>query len=64
MAHDGPPPLTRLWHGALLLFGIVVVLWWALQLLAQIWGWLLLIAVLVGAAGALIRWRNSRRDRW
>lgn len=64
MSHDAPPPLTRLFHGVLLICVVVVLLWWALQILAEIWGWLLLIALSVAAASVFIRWRRSRRDRW
>lgn len=58
------PLMTRFFHGCLLLLGGVVVLWLALHLLAQFWGWLLLIAVLAGLVWALIwfiRWRRDRR---
>jgi len=46
----------------LLLIGIVA-LWLALELLAKIWGWLLLVAgtaVAIWIAIAIIRWRRSR----
>ena len=57
-------PLDRLWHGALLIFGIVVMLWLALQILSEIYGWLLLIGMLVAVGGVLLHWRRYRRDRW
>jgi hypothetical protein len=64
MSNDRPPSLTRLWHATLLIFGIVVLLWWALQILAQVWSWLLLGAVIVGLVVALATWLRSRRSRW
>lgn len=42
----------------------IVLLWLAIQLLSQFWGWLALFAVLAAAvyvAYRVIRWR---RDRW
>ncbi len=58
------PIMTRLFQRCLLLLAAVVVLCIALELLAQIWGWLLL---LLGVAGLVwlviwfIRWRRDRR---
>ena len=57
-------PVTKIWHGSLLLLGSAVAVVLTLQLLASIWGWLLLIGLLVAVGGVLIRWRGSRRDRW
>jgi hypothetical protein len=59
-----PNPVTRIWHGSLLLLGSVLAITLTLELLASIWGWLLLIGLLVAGAGVLVRWRGSRRDRW
>jgi putative effector of murein hydrolase LrgA (UPF0299 family) len=57
-------PVTRIWHGSLLLLGSALAIALTLELLASIWGWLLLIGLLVAGAGVLIRWVGSRRDRW
>lgn len=57
-------PLSRLWHISLLLLGIVLTLWLALQVLAAIWGWLLLIGAAVGAGATLVVWIRHRRNGW
>jgi hypothetical protein len=65
MSNHTPPSLfDRLWQGVALLFGIVIVLWLALQLLAQYWGWLLLIVIVVGLIVASVAWLRSRPNRW
>ncbi len=62
---DKPVPvLTRIFHACLLILGAVLVLWLALELLAQIWGWLVLLAAIGAAIWALvfiIRWQRDRR---
>lgn len=45
-------------------FVSVVLLSLALQLLAQIWGWLLLIAILAAAVFAGFWFYRKRRDGW
>lgn len=65
--HDGKDPvplMTRFFRACLLALAGVVVLWLALQLLAQFWGWLLLLAGLIGLVYGVvwfIRWRRDRR---
>lgn len=45
MTNDTPPSIVqRFFRGCLLVLGSIVALWLALELLAQFWGWLLLIA--------------------
>lgn len=42
----------------------IVLLYLAVQLLAQFWGWLLLIAGIVAAVWITVRIAQSRRSRW
>lgn len=44
--------------------GSVILITLALELLAQIWGWLVLVGSLVGALWVLLQWRRNRADRW
>ncbi len=46
---DNTPPsiLQRFFRACLLILGGVLALWLALELLAQFWGWILLIGVIV-----------------
>ena len=49
---DAPPPVTsRFFRACLLILGGIVALWLALELLAQFWGWVLLVAAI-----ALVWW--------
>lgn len=66
MADDKPKPLmTRFFHGCLLLLGGIIALWVALDLLSRFWGWLLLVAAVVGLIVALVWYLRWRRDqRW
>ena len=64
MSKHRSSPLVRVWYCALLVLGILVALQLALQVLAQIWGWLLLIGLLVLAVGILMRILRVRRNRW
>ena len=57
-------PLVRLWHGALLALGVVIVAQLVLNLLAQIWGWLLLIGLVGVVVAVLVRILRIRRGRW
>ena len=65
--HDDKEPvpiMKRFFHGCLLALAGVIVLWLALQLLAQFWGWLLVLAAITGliyAVVCFIRWRRDRR---
>ncbi len=51
-------------RACLLLLVGVIALWLALQLIGQIWGWLLLIAAAIGIAWVAVRlirwWRDGR----
>lgn len=65
MPESTPPPITqRFFRACLLILGGILALWLALELLAQFWGWLLLIGLVVlvlCAAGAAYRyWRGGR----
>jgi putative flippase GtrA len=56
--------MSRFFRTCLLALAGVFVLWLALQLLAQLWGWLLLIATIAGLVYGVvwfIRWRRDRR---
>ena len=67
MSNDSPNSLlARVWRGALVLFGTVVLLWVSVQIVARIWVWLIVIALTVAAVAVLgtmfMRWRD--RNRW
>ena len=67
MADKEPTPKNmaqRFFDLSLLLLGGIIALWRALQLLAQFWGWIVLIAVLVAAIWTLVAILRARRDRW
>ena len=65
MADDSPRSLPlRFFRGCLLLLGGIVALWFALELLAQFWGWILLtvgIALMLWCAVAVYRYWWGRR---
>jgi len=67
MSNDSPNSLlTRAWRGALVLFGTVVLLRVSVEIVAQIWVWLVVIALTMAAIAVLgtvfMRWRD--RNRW
>jgi hypothetical protein len=67
MADKGSSPTNlaqRFFDLSLLLLGGVIALWVALQFLAQFWGWLVLITVLVAAIWVLLAVLRARRNRW
>lgn len=67
MADKEPTPRNlaqRFFDLCLLLLGGIIALWVALQFLAQFWGWLVLIAVLIAAIWALVTVLRVRRNRW
>jgi hypothetical protein len=67
MADKEPTPkclAQRFFDLCLLLLGGVIALWVALQFLAQFWGWIVLIVVLVVATWALVANLRARRKRW
>ena len=67
MADKEPTPKNlaqRFFDLCLLLLGGIIALWVALQFLAQFWGWIVLIAVLIAAICALVAILRARRDRW
>ncbi len=47
----------------LLLLG-VLALWLAIELLAQFWGWLVLVAALVAAGWLVVAAIRAHRNRW
>lgn len=57
-------PAERFFHACLLVLGGAIALGLALQLISQIWPWLVLAAV-VGISGrAALSWWRARRQRW
>lgn len=56
--------MTILWNVVWLVLLGTLVLWLAAEVLSQIWGWLLLGAVVVGIIGSVVIWLRWRRDRW
>ena len=54
----------RFFTFCLLVLGGVLLLWVALELLAQFWGWLLLGLIAVAVIWILVRVLRARRDRW
>jgi hypothetical protein len=61
-------PVQKLWEGSLLILGAVIAISLSLSVLEQIWGWLLLIAGIVGAlVGGVFVLRhlaNNSSGRW
>lgn len=56
--------MRKFFRSCLLALAGVFVLWMALQLLAQFWGWLVLIAALLAFVWGIVwvvRWRRDRR---
>lgn len=65
MADDSPPGIVqRFFRACLMVLAGIVALWLALELLAQFWGWLVLIAsialILCAAAWAYRYWWGGR----
>lgn len=56
-------PLESIWNAALLLLGVSLALWCAVQLISSIWIWLLVGGGLAGAVYVYLQWRR-RRNRW
>ncbi len=54
----------RFFNFCLLILGGIVLLWIALELLSQLWGWLLLGTIAAGAIWLLVRLLKARHDRW
>ncbi|MCS5735054.1 hypothetical protein [Herbiconiux daphne] len=64
MPESKPPLISRLWSIVwLVIFGVIAI-WLLSQVLAAVWGWLLLAAGLIGAVVVTCFWIRSRRDRW
>ncbi len=66
MSKDGPnSPLSSLWHGALVLCGIAVLVWLSAKLIASVWVVLTIVAavgVMATAAVIVLRWWWRRRQ--
>lgn len=65
MSESTPPTIVqRFFRACILILGGIVALWLALELLAQVWGWLLLLAgivlVLCAAVYAYRYWWGGR----
>jgi hypothetical protein len=57
-------PFEQLFNGALLVFGSIVLIYLALQILASIWYWIVLVVVAVAGIWIAIRVISARRQRW
>jgi putative flippase GtrA len=55
--------MTRFFRACLLMLAGVIALWLALQLLAKVWLWLLLIAAIAGLVWGVVWFFRWRRDR-
>lgn len=55
-------PVEKLFRMCLLIFGGIVLLQLSLQILAEIWPWLVGIAVFVGGVAGLLWWLRIRRQ--
>ncbi|GAA2021750.1 hypothetical protein GCM10009819_00320 [Agromyces tropicus] len=66
MADETPTPTPqRFFHACLLILGGIVALSLALELLAQFWGWLVLIAgIALVIWAAVVGVRHWREHRW
>ena len=65
MSNNSPSGIvSKLFGAAVGFLAAVVVLWLALELLARIWFWLLLVAVLIALGVAAFRFLRWRRSRW
>ncbi|GGF18576.1 hypothetical protein [Subtercola lobariae] len=62
--HNSGGPVARLWRASLLLLGSVLAVWLALQVLATIWGWLLIGALILCGIAALIFFMKRRLGGW
>lgn len=58
-------PVERFMNGAIMLLVGTVAIWLSLQVLSNIWGWLLLIALIIGvtATGVAVALYFFRRSR-
>lgn len=66
MADDTSRPLAlRFFRACLMLLGGVAALWLAVDLLAQFWGWLLLlVAIALVIFGVTVGYQYWRDRRW
>lgn len=65
MSSNEPTSLAkRFFAFCLAVLAGIVLLYLALQLLSQFWGWLLLIASVIAAVWIAVRIVQLRRDRW
>lgn len=55
-------PVEKFFRMCLLVFGGIVLLQLSLQMLAEIWPWLVGIAVLAGVVAGLLWWLRIRRQ--
>ncbi len=61
---DPKSPLERVWHGALLLLGIMIALNIAIWLFSQIWLIVLIVVVVATLLYGVFLWLRDRRGRW
>jgi fatty acid desaturase len=58
------PMTKRFFTSCMLILAGIFALTIALEFLAQIWGWLVLIAIIVAGAWITVKVLMRRRDRW
>lgn len=62
MGEESPRSIPqRFFRACLLILGGIAALWLGLELLAQFWGWLLLVGVVVFAVVGAYRWWRDYR---
>lgn len=65
--HDNKEPVTmarRFLSFCLAILVGIVSLYFAIQLLSQFWGWLLLLALVIAGVYVTVLAARWRRDRW
>lgn len=61
---SGEGPVSRLLALAWTVFVACLLLWAAVWIIQQIWGWLLILVVLGTTVLVALRYWRSRRDNW
>jgi predicted PurR-regulated permease PerM len=61
---DEPTTVQRFWRLSLLILASIFALWLAVQLISQVWGWLLVAVVIAGLVTIMVLWLRRRRDKW
>jgi membrane protein DedA with SNARE-associated domain len=61
---DPVGPSRRLWNASWLILGTCLLLWLAVQVILQIWLWLVVGVAVTALLWGLSVWWRRRRDRW